>query len=117
MTESLIEALTIKSPYIGKLGLDNLLMMLAGVLYFVLYALYMREGKHWRRLRLYLYQGMFYLVFGFAWDLYRVESLRTALLMNGLNYLPYRLGVLLLALGPVIVELVSSIKALLHTPK
>lgn len=39
MTESLIEALTIKSPYIGKLGLDNLLMMLAGVLYFVLYAL------------------------------------------------------------------------------
>lgn len=80
-------------------------------------AVQMREGKHWRRLRLYLYQGMFYLVFGFAWDLYRVESLRTALLLNGLNYLPYRLGVLLLALGHVIVELVSSIKALLHTPK
>lgn len=37
--------------------------------------------------------------------------------LDGLNYLPYRLGVLLLALGPVIVELVSSIKALLHTPK
>lgn len=116
MIASLIEVLSGKSPYIGKLGLDNTLFIFAGGLYLVLYAIDMRQ-RHWQYSRLHLYQGISHIVFGFAWDLYRIESLRSVLLMEGLNYLPYRLGVLLFALGPVIVELVSSIKALLHTPK
>ena len=112
MTANWYDALSSKSPYLGKIGLDNAMLMLSGVLYLILYALAMRQ-RYWQQSRLYLFQGMFYILFGFAWDLYRVESLRTVLLIEGLNYLPYRLGVLLLALGPVIIELVSSIKALL----
>ena len=112
MTASLLDILSHKSPYIGKLGLDNALFIFAGALYLVLYALDMRQ-QHWEHARLHLYQGMSHIVFGFAWDLYRLEALRSILLLDGLNYMPYRLGVLLVALGPVIVELVSSIKALL----
>ena len=113
MTDAWISLLSEKSPYLGKLGLDNILLIFAGVLYLILYALKMREG-HWRRVRLYLFQWLFFIIFGFGWDLYRIESLRGYLLFHGLNYLPFRLGILLCGLGPVIYELIGSIKALLR---
>ena len=62
MIGSITKILTGKTPYIGKLGLDNFLLILAGILYFCLYAVKHRE-KPYKRLRLEFFQGMFYVVF------------------------------------------------------
>ena len=113
MVDSITKILTGKTPYIGKLGLDNFLLILAGILYFCLYAVKHRE-KPYKRLRLEFFQGMFYVVFGFGFDLYRLKSLRGWLLMGYLNFLPFRLLILLLAILPVIVQLTWEISYILR---
>ena len=90
--ESRIESL---SFYVGKIGVDNFLLILVGVLYLAAYYQTQRDHAdadlHWRT-------AIFFLVYGFTFDLYRLKSLRSYLLFGGLNFQLFRSGVLLLSL-------------------
>ena len=90
--ESRIESL---SFYVGKIGVDNFLLILVGVLYLAAYYQTQRDHAdadlHWRT-------AIFFLVYGFTFDLYRLKSLRQHLLFGGMNFQLFRSGVLLLSL-------------------
>lgn len=86
--------LTAFSLYSGKIGLDNLLLMIVGGLYYVVYS----QNKtaacadlHWRT-------AVFFVVYGFAFNLYRIKSLRPHLLFGSLNFQLFQSGLLLLSL-------------------
>ena len=83
------------SLYVGKIGVDNFLLILVGVLYLAAYYQTQRDHAdadlHWRT-------AIFFLVYGFTFDLYRLKSLRQYLLFGGMNFQLFRSGVLLLSL-------------------
>ena len=83
------------SLYVGKIGVDNFLLILVGVLYLAAYYQTQRDHAdtdlHWRT-------AIFFLVYGFTFDLYRLKSLRHYLLFGGLNFQLFRSGVLLFSL-------------------
>lgn len=83
------------SLYAGKIGVDNFLLILIGVLYLAAYYQTQRDHAdadlHWRT-------AIFFLVYGFTFDLYRLKSLRQYLLFGGMNFQLFRSGVLLLSL-------------------
>ena len=90
--ESRIESL---SFYIGKIGVDNFLLILVGVLYLAAYYQTQRDhvdaDLHWRA-------AIFFIIYGFTFDLYRLKSLRNYLLFGGINFQLFRSGVLLFSL-------------------
>lgn len=90
--ENRIESLSI---YVGKIGVDNFLLILVGVLYLAAYYQTQRDHAdadlHWRT-------AVFFLVYGFTFDLYRLKSLRQYLLFGGMNFQLFRSGVLLISL-------------------
>ena len=80
--------------YTGKIGIDNFLLMVIGVLYFCVYwqdKTLPHADLHWRT-------AIFFLFYGFTFDLYRLKSLRHYLLFGGLNFQLFRSGVLLFSL-------------------
>ena len=83
------------SLYIGKIGVDNLLLMAVGALYLLVYYLTQRDHAdadlHWRT-------AIFFLIYGFTFDLYRMKALRPFLLLNSLNFQLYRSAVLMFSL-------------------
>ena len=87
--------LTAFSLYSGKIGLDNLLLIVVGLLYLAAYYQTQRDHAdadlHWR-------SAVFFIVYGFTFDLYRLKSLRQYLLFGGLNFQLFRSGVLLFSL-------------------
>ena len=93
--------------YFGKLGADNLLLMLCGALHLVAYWLKSGQGR-----RLDAMEGVFFLVYGFTHDLYRFKPLRPYLLINH-SFVVYRSIVLCACLLPVYIQLVIDIHALL----
>lgn len=90
--ESRIDGISI---YVGKIGVDNLLLIVVGLLYLAAYYQTQRDHAdadlHWR-------SAVFFLVYGFTFDIYRLKSLRSYLLFCGLNFQLFRSGVLLLSL-------------------
>ena len=58
------------AAFFGKVGADNLLLMLIGIEHIVLFVLKWSEGKHYRRLWLYLYEGAFFIGYSFFNDIY-----------------------------------------------
>ena len=90
--ESRIESL---SFYIGKIGVDNFLLILVGVLYLAAYYQTQRDHAdadlHWRT-------AIFFIIYGFTFDLYRLKSLRNYLLFGSINFQLFRSGVLLFSL-------------------
>ena len=97
--------------FYGKVGADNLLLMLVGVLFFVLYAL-KRQEAHYDRLKIYLCSGLFFVFYGFSCDLYRLKFLRPFLLSN-FSFQPYRTLILLASLLPLYFYLIESIVKIL----
>ena len=83
------------SLYAGKIGVDNFLLILVGVLYLAAYYQTQRDHAdadlHWRT-------AIFFLVYGFTFDLYRLKSLRQYLLFGSKSFQLFRSGVLLLSL-------------------
>ena len=90
--ESRIERL---SFYVGKIGIDNFLLILVGVLYLAAYYQTQRDHAdadlHWRT-------AIFFLAYGFTFDIYRLKSLRPYLFFGSKNFQLFRSGVLLLSL-------------------
>ena len=90
--ESRIDSLSL---YVGKIGVDNFLLMVVGLLYLAAYYQTQRDHAdadlHWRT-------AIFFILYGFTFDLYRLKSLRSYLLFGSLNFQLFRSGVLLLSL-------------------
>lgn len=84
--------------------------MLVGVLFFVLLALKHRyQHGHYQRLRLDVFLGIFFIVYGFGNDLYRFVPLRNVLLLHSQNFLRFRLVILFLTVFPLYYQLISDI--------
>ena len=90
--ENEIDSFTI---YIGKIGIDNFLLMAVGALYLLVYFQTQRDHAdadlHWRT-------AIFFLIYGFTFDLYRLKALRPFLLLNSKNFQLYRSAVLMFSL-------------------
>ena len=74
------------AAFFGKVGADNLLLILIGVEHVVLFALKWNEGKHYTRLWLYLYEGVFFIGYGLFNDIYRFKVFRPWLLTYSYNF-------------------------------
>lgn len=98
--------------YFGKIGADNFLLMLVGVLFFVLYGMKRVEAAY-ERLHIYLAAGAFFTLYSLLNDMYRVKALRPYLLIN-YSFQPYRTLILLLTLLPLYITLINSIIRILH---
>ena len=80
--------------FIGKSGIDNVLLMLVGILFVVLLVLKHRyRHGHYHRLRLDVFLCIHFLVYGFGNDLYRFAPLRNFLLLHTQSYLRFRLTI------------------------
>lgn len=83
------------SFYSGKIGLDNLLLMVVGCLYWIVYRRFQQEPTA----HLHKRTALFFFFYGFLFDLYRVKSLRFALLMHSQNFQMFRTVLLILFLA------------------
>ena len=68
--------------------------MLVGALYYYVYS----QNKQERLAYLHQRTALFFIFYGFLFDLYRLKSLRFLLLMNTQNYQLFKTGLLLLFL-------------------
>lgn len=102
--------ITSSGVFIEKIGIDNLLLILVGVLFFVLLALKHRyQHGQYHRLRLDVFLGIYFVVYGFGNDLYRFVPLRNYLLLHTQNYLRYRLVILFVTVLPLYYQLITDI--------
>ena len=88
------EFLTEFSIYSGKIGLDNLLLMIVGALYYYVY----HQNKTAPFAHLHKRTALFFCLYGFLFDLYRLKSLRWLLLMRTENFQAFKTLLLLLFL-------------------
>lgn len=96
--------------FIGKSGIDNVLLMLVGILFVVLLVLKHRyRHGHYHRLRLDVFLCIHFLVYGFGNDLYRFAPLRNFLLLHTQSYLRFRLTIIFLTVLPIYYQLVTDI--------
>ena len=72
--------------FFGKIGADNALLILIGVEHIILFALKYSEGRHYKRLWLYLNEGAFFIGYGLFNDVYRVKFVRPWLLSWSYNF-------------------------------
>lgn len=83
------------SFYVGKIGIDNILLVCVGLLYLCAYIQFQRDhvdaDLHWRT-------SIFFIVYGMTFDLYRFKPLRPFLLLNTANYQLYNSAVLMFSL-------------------
>lgn len=84
--ETLERTLASLSLYTGKIGIDNLLLIVVGILYFCVY----RQNRqapladlHWRT-------AVFFLGYGVLYDLFRIKELRIYLLLHTQNFWLFR---------------------------
>jgi len=82
MDKKLIETFA----YFGKIGADNLLLALIGIEHIILFALKWSEGRHYTRLWLYLYEGLFFIGYAIFNDIYRIKIFRPYLLEYSMNF-------------------------------
>ena len=101
--------------YIGKIGVDNLLLGLVGVGHIALFALKRRSGPHYHRLGLYLYDGICFLGLSLMEDMIRIRPLREAILDNYQNFVVFRILMTALLAFPIYLmlglDLVRLLKA------
>lgn len=95
------------SIYTGKIGVDNFLLMFVGGLFLTLYIL-KRQEYNYDRLNIYLYSSFYFLIYGFAHDIYRLKPLRKYLLIN-YSFAPYHTIILLASLLPLYSCLIESV--------
>lgn len=109
MDKKLVESLT----YIGKIGVDNALLILLGIEHLVLFWLKWLEGQHYKRIWLYVYEGVFFIGYGFFNDIYRMKALRKIILNYSLNFV-YINSIAILIFGlPLLVRISLDIQNIL----
>lgn len=99
--------------FYGKIGADNLLLMLVGLLHMLIWLKKRHSGL--KRMREELFEAVFFLGYGLLHDLYRFKAIRPFILSNR-SFTLYNTIILVLLLLPLYVQLLSDIKALYHKP-
>lgn len=97
-----------------KLGVENLLLIVTGVLYFVLFLLKRQEG-HYHRLYLYCWNGIFFIGYGLAFDIFRYRWFRYHYFQWFKNVLAWRIVIIGVLLVPIYILLVKDITAIIKT--
>ena len=85
-SETMERTLASLSFYTGKIGIDNFLLIIVGILYYCVYRQYRHAplaDLHWRT-------AVFFLGYGFLYDLFRIKELRFYLLLHTQNYWLFR---------------------------
>ena len=101
------------AAFFGKVGADNILLMLIGVEHIILFALKWTEGKHYTRLWLYLYEGIFFLGYGFFNDIYRFKFLRSYILEFSMNFVFVNSFAILLFGIPLLIRISLDIQRII----
>lgn len=86
--------------YFGKIGADNFALMFIGALFVAHY--------YFDRQPLFCCCAIYFLTYGFLFDLYRIKIFRSYLLFN-LNYAAYRSIILVVCLLPLYAQLMIDI--------
>ena len=100
--------------YLGKIGVDNLLLGLVGVGHIALFALKRRSGPHYHRLGLYLYDGICFLGLSLMEDMLRFRPLREVILDNYQNFVVFRILMTALLAFPIYLMLAMDIVRLIE---
>ena len=101
------------AAFFGKVGADNLLLILIGIEHVVLFTLKWTEGKHYTRLWLYLYEGIFFLGYGFFNDIYRFKFLRSYILEFSMNFVFVNSFAILLFGIPLLIRISLDIQRII----
>lgn len=108
MDKKFVESLS----YAGKIGVDNALLILLGVEHIILFWLKWSEGCRYKRLWLYLYEGIFFVGYGIFNDIYRFKAFRGFILSYSANFLYINsLAILLFGL-PLLIRISLDIQHL-----
>ena len=95
--------------FYGKIGADNLLLILVGVLHLLIWLKRRKDGL--RRIRQELCEAIFFIGYGLAIDLYRYQFLRKHLVLSG-NFTIYKITILIALLTPLYIQLIGDVKRL-----
>lgn len=95
--------------FFGKLGVDNLLLIIIGVEHFMLFSLKWVEERHYKRIWLYLWQGMFFIGYGFFNDIYRYKTLRPLILSYAKNFVHVNAIAIMIFGLPLLVKITMDI--------
>ena len=109
-----MEKLIIESRYFfGKLGVDNLLLILIGLEHFILFGLKWVEERRFRRIWLYLWEGVFFVGYGFFNDIYRFKALRPFILQYATNFVHVNAFAIMLFGLPLLIKITMDIHNLI----
>ena len=95
--------------YFGKLGADNLLLILVGVLHLFIWLKKRKSG--YRRMREELFEAIFFVGYGLIKDAYRIKAIRPYLIWNW-NFVLYQSLIVFALLLPLYIQLIGDIKRL-----
>lgn len=72
--------------FFGKIGADNLLLIIIGIEHFILFGLKRMEERQYSRVWLYLWYGVFFTGVGIFNDIYRFKAIRPYILKYAVNF-------------------------------
>lgn len=99
--------------FFGKIGVDNLLLIILGIEHLALFFVKRGEGQPYRRVWLYLWEGVFFIGYGFFNDIYRFKLLRPFLLNVGANFVFINSFAILLFGLPLFIKITIDIQRIL----
>jgi len=109
---NILNKLLLNGIFWGKIGIENLLLLITGILYIILFCL-KRQEDHWHRLHLYLANGVFFCCYALLYDFFRYNWFRRAYFSSFTNVLFWRILLIGVFLMPVYVLLVRDIGAII----
>lgn len=99
--------------FFGKIGVDNLLLIIIGMEHFLLFYLKWAEERRYKRIWLYLWQGLFFVGYGFFNDVYRYKAIRPFILSYARNFVHVNaLAVMIFGL-PLLIKITFDIHNLI----
>lgn len=99
--------------FFGKIGADNLLLIIIGIEHFILFGLKFAEERRFRRIWLYLWEGVFFIGYGFFNDIYRFKALRPYILQYATNFVHVNAFAIMLFGLPLLVKITIDIHNLI----
>lgn len=92
----------------GKLGAENVILIIIGILHLVIFAQRRQDLKKYHRLWLHLWEGVFFCGYGFLYDLYRYRVFLDYWILDlGFHsVLIWRMVVLFVLITPIYVVLI-----------
>jgi hypothetical protein len=103
------------SIFSNKIGIENIILMVVGMLHLIVFVLRFKDVRKYHRLYLHLWEGLFFLGYGFCYDLFRYKFVLQVLLVRwGFNnLLAWRMSILFFFLLPVYGTLIRDVLILI----